>query len=117
MKKKYEYRVHAGIDHNVDPVIIAGQRKTVRPDHKPQDFRLRNTSADGSWYFKTEELPDAVRKVVIDYLNNTHSLDYGAFDVIYNEYYDKAYIVEINSAPGIGPNDAEAYLNFFRGFL
>ena len=40
-------------------------------------------------------------------------LDFGAVDVIYNEKYGRAYVLEVNTAPGLGEGIAIMYARVF----
>ena len=41
-------------------------------------------------------------------------LDFGAVDVIWNEHESKAYVLEINTAPGLEGSTVEDYKEFFN---
>jgi hypothetical protein len=116
IKKKDEYRVHITFGEVIDV-----QRKALRstddngePVDKSQvDFRIRNL-ANGFIYvrhnFDTPEdvLIQAVRAYKVS------GLHFGAVDVIYNEAEDKAYVLEINTAPGLCGSTVQSYANAFK---
>lgn len=117
-KKLNEYRVHAGFDHNTQQsLVITAQRKAKRRDAEYVDTRIRNAhdTGAGGWVFLQEDnLPEAVTKCVTEFWDNYCGLDFGGVDVIWNRHYDRAWIVEINTAPGVGVNDVQRYIEYFN---
>lgn len=116
VKKKAEFRIHFAFGEMI------GQQKKVlretdeegRPIDKTQiDFRIRN--AENGFIFQRNDIvvpADVVRQARKAYL--VSRLDYGGVDVIYNESEDQAYVLEINTAPGIEGTTVEEYSNAFR---
>jgi D-alanine-D-alanine ligase-like ATP-grasp enzyme len=41
-------------------------------------------------------------------------LDFGAIDIIYNESRDQAYVLEVNTAPGLTGQTIQSYADAFR---
>jgi hypothetical protein len=126
LKKKDEYRVHVGRreinitlstndgpDYTTD--IIAVQRKARRNDTPDEDVNWKVRShANGFNYIRGGVAPDddvisAARTALI-----ASGLDFGAVDVIWNEENKRAYVLEINTAPGLEGQTVEDYANFFR---
>lgn len=117
MKKKDEYRVHVGrVSGRKNPdTIIAVQRK-ARSKSVPDEqvnWHIRN-HANGFIFARQNvqapvEVLDTARQVF-----ETTGLDFGACDVIYNEHNDKAYVLEINSAPGLAGSTVDDYARYFR---
>lgn len=102
-KKKDEYRVHV-----IGDKIILVQKKSLRltddegnPVNKDDiDFRIRN-HANG-FIFKRNDIDPP--KDVLDQAFaavKAVGLDFGAVDVIYNNYERQAYVLEVNTAPGL----------------
>lgn len=116
-KKRSEYRYHGGLLRDGEFFPIAVQEKRKRHSYSG-DQRLRN--AEG-YVFKSRclcDIPEAVSDTV-EFVMRLLSCDFptlafAGVDVAYNEHYNKAAIIELNTAPGIGVNDAEAYREFFR---
>ncbi len=127
VKKKDEYRIHVGrrkqfvglTDHenNADPwttvvEVISVQQKKRRLDHNDPDWKVRN-HANGFIYARSNVNPPAcvldAAKQAFDKLD----LDFGAVDVIYNEHEKKAYVLEINTAPGLEGSTVKDYRDFF----
>lgn len=115
LKKKDEYRVHVG-RRSEDFTIIATQRKARRTDHANPNWQIRN-HANGFIYARNEcNPPQTVIDSAIEGLR-TSGLDFGAVDVIYNEQKERAYVLEINTAPGLEGQTVEDYASFFRGLV
>jgi hypothetical protein len=132
IKKKDEYRVHVGRKTSSNPEtaatppgsaeeavartsIIAIQRKARRLDTPDEDvnWKVRN-HANGFVFVRGGVSPhpdviDAARSALL-----ASGLDFGAVDVIYNEEKAKAYVLEINTAPGLEGQTVEDYAQFFR---
>lgn len=113
-KKEQEYRIHVGIK-NGETTIIAVQRKARRSD-VPSDrinWQVRN-HANGFVFVRSTANPHpSVTEAACDALRAS-GLDFGAVDVIWNEHERKAYVLEINTAPGLEGTTIEDYAKFFR---
>jgi len=112
VKKKYEYRVHVMAGNVIDEV-----QKKRRLNYDPNtDGRIRNT-ANGYVFARTGvQVPQCVRDAAVAAVQ-FYGLDFGAVDVVYNEHYDKAYVLEINTAPGIEGTTVQRYAAAFRRFF
>jgi glutathione synthase/RimK-type ligase-like ATP-grasp enzyme len=112
VKKKHEYRVHALRKPGAGTQSIIIQRKAKRHDREDADFMVRNL-ANGFVYV----IDGMVPKIVVDEAHKaleSTGLAFGAVDVIYNENQNKAYVLEINTAPGLEDRTAEAYAKTFK---
>jgi D-alanine-D-alanine ligase-like ATP-grasp enzyme len=109
IKKKDEYRVHI-----FGGKVIDVQRKAVRPGHQNPDFRVRNT-ANGFIFVRNDV--EAPADVLLQATNavTVLGLTFGACDVIYNAKSNKAYILEVNTAPGLTGTTLENYINAIIG--
>lgn len=115
-KKKEEYRVHIAFGN-----VILVQKKSLRKtDHEGNvintedvDFRIRNLS-NGFVFQRHDFTPpeDVVTqaKKAIEKIG----LDFGAVDVIYNAYENQAYVLEVNTAPGLEGSTVDNYTTAFR---
>lgn len=116
--KKSEYRVHVAYGR-----VVSVARKTLKKDHPNKnevDWRIRNL--DGGFIFaywnekhKEEErhcCPVDVSREATKAVTAL-GLDFGAVDVIYNEKYGRAYVLEVNTAPGLGEGIAVMYARVF----
>lgn len=114
--KKQEYRVHVGATPGrTNPErIIAVQRK-ARNMSVPDDqvnWQVRNHS-NGFIYVRQNvvaptEVLDAARQVFAQ-----TGLDFGAVDVVHNERQSRAYVLEVNTAPGLEGQSVHDYAQFF----
>lgn len=113
--KQHEYRIHVGkfADPDRGPRIISVQRKARRHDHDNPDWRVRNLQ-NGFVYARADvNPPDCVIDVACRALCCTE-LDFGAVDVIFNERQNRAYVLEINTAPGISGTTVDDYVDYFN---
>jgi hypothetical protein len=112
IKKTDEYRVHVGKKGD-DVSIIAVQRKARRYDHENPNWQVRS-HANGFVYARQNVNPP---KGILDLACSalrTSGLDFGAVDIIYNGKEDRAYVLEINTAPGLQGQTVQDYASFFR---
>lgn len=114
VKKKDEYRIHVGKLPDSE-TIIAVQKKARRLE-TPDDavnWKIRNLA--GGFIYKREGVvaPDSVLEAACHSLRSS-GLDFGAVDVIFNEQKSKAYVLEINTAPGLEGQTVQDYANFFK---
>jgi glutathione synthase/RimK-type ligase-like ATP-grasp enzyme len=109
-KRKHEYRVHVFRDR-----VIDAQQKKRRAgiDRTPESAIIR--SYDNGWVFCRGgvTVPDCVKDAAIKAVAAL-GLDFGGVDVGYNEHYDRAYVFEVNSAPGIEGTTLQSYANAFK---
>jgi glutathione synthase/RimK-type ligase-like ATP-grasp enzyme len=114
IKKEQEYRVHVG-RLGTDTVIIAVQRKARRKDIPDEQVNWQVRNHKNGFIFAREgfTVPDGVLGVCKSALLAS-GLDFGAVDVIYNAKEGKAYVLEINTAPGLEGQTIEDYAAFFR---
>lgn len=118
-KKKAEFRVH--VVDRARPGILAVQQKVLRseaPDGTPIDksrvnFKIRNHRNGFIFQRNNVSPPKDVIDMAVKAFNAT-ALDFGAFDVIYNEKEDKAYVLEVNAAPGLEGQTVMDYAEFFE---
>jgi D-alanine-D-alanine ligase-like ATP-grasp enzyme len=95
--------------------IIVAQRKAKKNDRDDANFMVRNLD-NGFVYVLDDDPPECVRNEAVKALESTE-LAFGAVDVIYNEHQNKAYVLEINTAPGLEQRTAEAYAKVFQKIL
>ena len=115
IKKKHEYRVHCIRKPGGVTTSIIVQRKAKRNDVEDANFMVRNL-ANGFVYVIEGMVPKCVEVEAHKALEST-GLAFGAVDVIWNEYQNKAYVLEINTAPGLEERTAEAYANMFKEII
>lgn len=115
VKKMDEYRLHVHRTAQGEYRVFDAQQKRRRAGVKDVDSKIRNS--DNGWVFCREDLniPEVV------YTNARRALeacglDFGAVDVIYNRHYERAYTLEINTAPGLEGTTLETYTNMLETY-
>ncbi len=117
IKKSAEYRVHFGIVGNGNPQTIAVQQKRRNRDVPDEQVNWQVRNHQNGFIYARENV--IVQQPVIDVAARafiSSGLDFGAVDVIYNERQGRAYVLEINTAPGLEGQTLTDYVNFFRQF-
>lgn len=110
--KKQEYRVHVAGGKVVDL-----QRKARRRDVEDEHINWRIRNHDNGFIFQRNDLvvPHQVREQALNACVAC-GLDFGAVDIIFNERSSKAYVLEINTAPGLTGQTLEGYVERFRNW-
>lgn len=111
VKKMSEFRVHVFSNE-----VIHVQEKRRRADAEEVDNQIRNH--DNGWVFcvqNVEPPADVITQALAAVAAS--GLDFGAVDVIYNQHYDQAYVLEINTAPGLEGTTVEKYADAIVKFL
>lgn len=109
VKSKYEYRVHVFKGRVLDV-----QQKKKRSDWQGTSIQGIRNAANG-WVYARENIES--NPLVIDAAVKAVALlelDFGAVDLAYNQYEDKAYLFEINTAPGLEGTTLTKYINAFK---
>ena len=112
IKKKEEYRVHISVWDDVFDV----QKKAKRHGDEVDNWRIRNHD-NGFIYIREDIHPpkDVINQAVAAFCET--ELDFGAVDVIWNANREKAYVLEINTAPGLEGTTLDNYEKVFKKFL
>lgn len=108
--KKDEYRVHI-----VGNKIVDVRKKGIKKNAPKGlvDYEVRNHH-NGFIYLKDgfnapeEVLSQSIKAVL------SCGLDFGAVDVMWNNFYEKAYVLEINTAPGLEGSSIDNYAKGFQ---
>lgn len=110
--KKDEYRVHI-----LGGVIIDVQQKKKRLDFEGEaNFKVRN-HANGFIYARENlEVPEDVKTQALLCFAKS-GLDFGAVDVIFNAKQGLAYVLEVNSAPGLAGETVQIYKKAVEKYL
>ena len=120
VKKDSEWRVHM-TDDGLESSVLHVQKK-LRSRDTPDDkvnWKVRNHKGGFIYASNTDnigEVPEDVltqAKLAMEATN----LDFGAVDVIYNKRENKAYILEINTAPGLTGTTVAKYANYFKSLI
>jgi len=114
--KKEEFRVHI-----VRGNVIDVQQKKMRTEDdngvavNREDINFRVRSHKNGFIFARQDIrvPEEVTRQALSAFGAIENLDFGAVDVIYNARQNRAYVLEINTAPGLEGSTLEAYANAF----
>ena len=112
VKKSAEYRVHCmkGLG------IIDVQRKIKDPDREVTEWKIRNHNNGFIFARENLEVPGEVLEEALKCFDLT-GLDFGALDIIWNNKEQKAYILEVNTAPGLTGTTLVNYVNAFKSII
>ena len=114
--KKEEWRLHV-FRNGGELTIIDQQRKIRDPNYEGvPDWNVRS-HANG--FIFAREVAPPHPDVLTQALKalDVSGLDFGAVDVVYNQQKGQAYVLEINSAPGLVGTTVERYADAFRRFV
>lgn len=111
--KKDEYRVHVVMDEIVDV-----RRKAIRQGVNPKAINFKIRSFNNGFIFVKNDV-NPPKQVIEEALKAVKAcgLHFGAVDVIFNNFRDKAYVLEVNTAPGLEGSSVETYAEAFKKFL
>lgn len=111
--KKEEWRIHV-----VRGDIIDFARKIRNPEVADADvnWKVRN-HANGFIFAREVDPPAEDIKAQALAAVEALGLDFGAVDVIWNQQQQRAYVLEVNTAPGLTGTTLERYTEAFRGFV
>ena len=106
--KKDEYRIHV-----VGESIIIRQRKARNPAVEQPNWKVRNH--DNGFIFVRGDVnpPGAVEEQALAAIKAL-GLEFGAVDVIWNAKQERAYVLEVNCAPGLEGSSPGDYAEAFR---
>lgn len=94
IKKSHEYRVHV----IKDECLLLQKKK-----RRGEDVNYHIRSHLNGWVFCSAD-DDPLKPRLVELAKaavRSLELDFGAVDIIYNSHYDAAYVLEVNTAPGI----------------
>jgi glutathione synthase/RimK-type ligase-like ATP-grasp enzyme len=109
--KKEEYRVHV-----FNSKVLDVRRKVAKSGIHIGDWKVRSHS-NGFIFQKNNIDPDPVILEQAVLAVNTCGLDFGAVDVIWNEFRKRAYVLEVNTAPGLEGSTIEEYAQAFSEYM
>src|SRR3990167_6843 len=112
VRHKREFRVHVFNNRIID---IAEKRKRSDFDKEVGELDSLVRNWDNGWVFCHENVqcPEAVQREAMKAVE-VLGLDFGAVDVGYREKDDKAYVFEVNTAPGIEGQTVQRYAQAVR---
>ena len=109
IKKEKEYRVHVGPN---EMEIYVHQKILPSSFTGEPNFDVRNHANGFIFVTPTSSVPPNVMAQASQAIS-VLELDFGAVDVIYNDYHQTAYVLEVNTAPGIEGRTVEFYRQSF----
>lgn len=108
--KKQEFRAHFSKYTNE---IIYQQKKLRTAFEGTRNFEVRNL--ESGWVFCRENIiVPGVVQIIAAYLKARMPISFGAVDIIYNESLNRAYALEVNTAPGLEGETVRDYATFFE---
>jgi len=112
VKSKWEYRVHV-----FKGEVLDVQQKKKRLDWEGTSIHGIRNASNGWVYARAGiEYPSMVTNAAVKAVDIL-GLDFGAVDIAYNQYEDKCYVFEINTAPGLEGTTLIKYTNAIRSLL
>ena len=106
-KKKDEYRVHV---FNGEIIDVRQKKKRKSLDNDLVDYKIRNHRR--GWVFCQHSIhPPGELLAVCKRAVNVLGLTFGAVDVVWNKKYQKATVLEVNTAPGLHGTTLVNYVN------
>lgn len=112
--KKQEYRIHVCGGEAVDI-----QRKARRKDVADDAINWKVRNHDNGFIFARNEgvpvPPDVIAQATIAV--KALGLDFGAVDVIFSDKEQKAYVLEVNTAPGLAGETLAGYVSRFTKYI
>jgi len=103
-----------------DGAVVDVQRKARRKEVADKDINWKIRNHDNGFIFaRGEALGDVPEDVLTQSLlaMKTCDLDFGAVDVVFNSKEKLAYVLEINTAPGLTGSTLDGYVERLRKFL
>jgi glutathione synthase/RimK-type ligase-like ATP-grasp enzyme len=112
--KQDEFRIHFGFGK-----IFDTQKKMRKRDWPDEEVNWQIRNHTNGFIFAREnfETPEEVKKAATDFVKAFPGIDFGALDLIYNARQNKAYILEVNTAPGLIGKTLDNYKKHFEEFL
>ncbi len=107
-KKKTEYRVHF---FRQELVCVQQKKKKVGYEH----HKIRsNKNGYVFCHLPDDEIPQMLKAIAFDAVDELHSVNVAAVDVIYNENEDRYYVLEVNTAPGLEGTTLAKYVEVIK---
>ncbi|MNZ03502.1 hypothetical protein D3C78_201770 [compost metagenome] len=112
--KKQEYRIHV-----CGGVAVDIQRKARRKDVADDAINWKIRNHGNGFIFARNEDGITPPDVLVQAVNAVKALglDFGAVDVIFNDKEQKAYVLEVNTAPGLAGETLQGYVKRFAQYV
>ena len=111
VKKQREFRIH--FFKGLNDRLIIQQKKRIR-DVPNEEINYQIRHRQGGWIYSRQDLNvpvEVINQAILLRNSLVNHLDFGAVDIIWNSAEQKAYILEVNTAPGIEGETIEEYKN------
>jgi len=116
IKKKAEYRIHVMKTRQGSYEVFDWQRKVKDPAREVLNWQVRNHH-NGFIFIRETEPPSEDAKLQAIRAVSACGLDFGAVDVLVGSADNLAYVLEVNSAPGLSGVTVDHYRDaFVRNF-
>lgn len=115
--KDEEYRIHYMKDRNGAIQVIYQQKKVKRADFEGTHNRYVRNHDNGYTYQHNGIAPPASVLEAGQSVFSRTGLDFGAVDIIYVRASNRAYVLEINTAPGLEGHSLEIYSAAFKKYF
>jgi glutathione synthase/RimK-type ligase-like ATP-grasp enzyme len=113
IKKTEEYRIHVFRGQVID---IQQKRRRANVPNEEVNWQIRNLN-NGFIFARSNIRPaDSVLRESVDAVQAL-GLDFGAVDIIWNSRRKTAYVLEINTAPGLEGSTINSYVNALKEIL
>lgn len=110
-KRSAEYRIHIFLGE-----VIGIQRKVRNPEVPVEEVNWQVRSHNNGFIFQRKDVNPPLCVIEQSALAvKALGLEFGAVDVIYNGHHDKAYVLEVNTAPGLVGSTLEEYVDAIKG--
>lgn len=112
IKKKHEYRIHVFKEEVIDI-----QQKKRRLGHGGEvNNQIRNHHT--GWVYCRDDINTPHSSILDNAVAAVKSLrlDFGAVDVIWNDHHQTAYVLEVNTAPGLEGTTLNKYVEVFQTY-
>lgn len=109
--KKDEFRVHV-----FNGEVIDVQRKSVERGFTPNDWRIRNHRFGFIFTRNNANPAPSVKEEALKAIQHT-GLDFGAVDIVFNVHRNAAYVLEVNTAPGLEGTTLDKYAEKIADFF
>jgi hypothetical protein len=113
IKKQAEFRIHV---FNGEVIDVQKKIRCAELESENADYQIRTWERGWNFARNGVDPPALVQQAAIAGLNAVQ-LDFGAVDVIWNEKMNSAYVLEVNTAPGLEGTTINTYINQFNSIL
>lgn len=112
--KKQEYRIHV-----CGGIAVDIQRKARRKDVADDDINWKIRNHGNGFVFARNEDGEVPKDVIDQSVRAVKALGlaFGAVDVIFNDKSKQAFVLEVNTAPGLAGATLEGYVARFKDYL